>query len=283
MEEKMKIAISTESTADLSKELIEKYDINMIPYHVILGDEEYQDDGSLSSEDLFAYVEKTGILPKTSALSVAEYEDYFKELLKSYDAVIHITLSSEITSSVGNCVMASKNIQNIHVIDSKSLSTGIGLLVLSCVDKIKEGKELKQIVSEVTEQVSRVQASFIINNLKFLHKGGRCSGIARFSATALGIRPKIFLEKGKMEVGKKYMGKMDVVLQKYCDELLNENEPDLNRVFITYSSRIPVADRLKQKLYDFGFKEVLETQAGCTICSHCGRDTLGVLFVNKAK
>lgn len=283
MEEKMKIAISTESTADLSKELIEKYDIKTIPYHVILGDEEYQDDGSLSSEDLFAYVEKTGILPKTSALSVAEYEDYFKELLKSYDAVIHITLSSEITSSVGNCVMASKNIQNIHVIDSKSLSTGIGLLVLSCVDKIKEGKELKQIVSEVTEQVSRVQASFIINNLKFLHKGGRCSGIARFSATALGIRPKIFLEKGKMEVGKKYMGKMDVVLQKYCDELLNENEPDLNRVFITYSSRIPVADRLKQKLYDFGFKEVFETQAGCTICSHCGRDTLGVLFVNKAK
>lgn len=279
----MKIAVSAESTCDLSKDLIEKYDVKIIPYHVILGEEEYQDDGSLSSQELFEFVDKNGILPKTAALTVGEYEDYFKNILKDYDAVIHITLSSRITSSVGNCEMAAKNCQNVFVIDSKSLSTGIGLLVLSCAEKIKAGLEVKQIVNELLQEVERVQASFVVNTLKYLHKGGRCSAIALLGANLLKIKPKIALIDGKMEVVKKYMGKLDDVLVRYCNDLLNDNNPNLNRVFVTYSSRVAATDKIIQILKDYGFKEVYETQAGCTICSHCGRDTLGVLFLNREK
>lgn len=279
----MKIAVSAESTCDLSKDLIEKYDVKIIPYHVILGEEEYQDDGSLSSQELFEFVDKNGILPKTAALTVGEYEDYFKNILKDYDAVIHITLSSRITSSVGNCEMAAKNCQNVFVIDSKSLSTGIGLLVLSCAEKIKAGLEVKQIVNELLQEVERVQASFVVNTLKYLHKGGRCSAIALLGANLLKIKPKIALIDGKMEVVKKYMGKLDDVLVRYCNDLLNDNNPNLNRVFVTYSSRVAATDKIIQILKDYGFKEVYETQAGCTICSHCGRDTLGVLFLNRKR
>ena len=279
----MKIAVSAESTCDLSKDLIEKYDVKIIPYHVILGEEEYQDDGSLSSQELFEFVDKNGILPKTAALTVGEYEDYFKNILKDYDAVIHITLSSRITSCVGNCEMAAKNCQNVFVIDSKSLSTGIGLLVLSCAEKIKAGLEVKQIVNELLQEVERVQASFVVNTLKYLHKGGRCSAIALLGANLLKIKPKIALIDGKMEVVKKYMGKLDDVLVRYCNDLLNDNNPNLNRVFVTYSSRVATTDKIIQILKDYGFKEVYETQAGCTICSHCGRDTLGVLFLNREK
>ena len=279
----MKIAVSAESTCDLSKDLIEKYDVKIIPYHVILGEEEYQDDGSLSSQELFEFVDKNGILPKTAALTVGEYEDYFKNILKDYDAVIHITLSSRITSSVGNCEMAAKNCQNVFVIDSKSLSTGFGLLVLSCAEKIKAGLEVKQIVNELLQEVERVQASFVVNTLKYLHKGGRCSAIALLGANLLKIKPKIALIDGKMEVVKKYMGKLDDVLVRYCNDLLNDNNPNLNRVFVTYSSRVAATDKIIQILKDYGFKEVYETQAGCTICSHCGRDTLGVLFLNREK
>lgn len=279
----MKIAVSAESTCDLSKDLIEKYDVKIIPYHVILGEEEYQDDGSLSSQELFEFVDKNGILPKTAALTVGEYEDYFKNILKDYDAVIHITLSSRITSSVGNCEMAAKNCQNVFVIDSKSLSTGIGLLVLSCAEKIKAGLEVKQIVNELLQEVERVQASFVVNTLKYLHKGGRCSAIALLGANLLKIKPKIALIDGKMEVVKKYMGKLDDVLVRYCNDLLNDNNPNLNRVFVTYSSRVAATDKIIQILKDYGFKEVYETQAGCTICSHCGRYTLGVLFLNREK
>ncbi len=279
----MKIAVSTESTCDLSKELIEKYDVKIIPYHVILGDEEYQDDGSLSSSKLFDYVDKNGVLPKTAALTVGEYEDYFKNILKDYDAVIHITLSSRITSSVGNCELAAKNCQNVYVIDSKSLSTGIGLLVLSCAEKIRANMEIKQIVNSISQEVERVQASFVINTLKYLHKGGRCSGVALLGANLLKIKPKIALVDGKMEVVKKYMGKLDDVLIRYCNDVLSENNPNLNRVFVTYSSRVACTDKIIKMLKDYGFKEVYETQAGCTICSHCGQDTLGVLFINREK
>lgn len=277
----MKIALSAESTCDLTKEILDEFNIKTLPYHIILRDEEYLDGENISSKELFEYVDKTGVLPKTAALTVGEYEDYFNNLLKTHDAVIHFSLSSNLTSSTNNAMIAGKNCGNVYVIDSKSLSTGIGLLCLSCRDKINQGLDAKEIVNQIQNEVPKVQASFIVNTLKYLHKGGRCSAVALLGANLLSIKPKISVVDGKMQVAKKYMGKLEIVLSKYVDELLSEGNINKKRVFLTYSSKPAGADKVKQKLIDYGFENIYETQAGATICSHCGKDTLGVLFLRE--
>lgn len=277
----MKIAVACESTCDLSKQLIEQNEIYVTPFHVVLGDEEYLDDDNLTSQMLFDYTEKSGTLPKTAAITVGEYEDFFKSILTQNDAVIFIGLSSQISSTQGNAVLAANNVKNVYVIDSKSLSTGIGLLVLSACDKVKQNMELSEIVTKLKEEVERVQASFVLNTLKFMHKGGRCSVFSLLGAQALGIKPMISLSNGKMGVDRKYRGKLDVVLEKYCSDVLSEHNPDLTRAFITYSSRPACTDKIVEKVKSFGFKEVYETTAGATVSTHCGPETLGVLFINK--
>ena len=279
----MKIAISVESTADLSDQLKQKYNLSVLPFHVILGEEDKKDTPEINGQVLFDYVAKTGILPKTAAISIFEYEEYFKELLKQNEAVIHICLSSELSSSYANAANATKNMPNVFVIDSQTLSTGIALLALSAYDKIQKGEEIQTILSELEKEKHRVQASFVINNLKYLHKGGRCSSIALLGANILKIKPEIKLVNGKMIVGKKYRGKHEEVLQTYLDDVLKENNPDKTRVFVTYSSRVAFADKMLARLKQEGFQEVLQTSAGATICSHCGPETIGILFINKAQ
>ncbi len=278
----MKIAVACESTCDLTSELVKENNIYVTPFHVVLGDEEFLDDDNLTSKMLFDYVDKTGTLPKTAAITVGEYEDFFKSVLAENDAVIFIGLSSQISSTQSNAILAANNVKNVYVIDSKSLSTGIGLLVLSACDKVKQNMELNEIVSKVKAEVERVQASFVLNTLKFMHKGGRCSVFALLGAQALGIKPKIEVDHtGKMVVERKYRGKLDVVLDKYSDDILAEHNPDLTRAFITYSSRPDCTDKIVEKVKKFGFKEVYETTAGATISSHCGPETLGILFIDK--
>ena len=277
----MKIAISCESACDLTKQLIQQNNIHVIPFHVVLGDEEVLDDGSFTSENLFEFVQKNGVLPKTAAITVGEYEDFFKGILKNYDAVIHIGISSELSSTQNNAVMAANNVKNVYVIDSKNLSTGIGLLVLSACEKVKSGMECAKIVQQLNAEVQRVQASFILNTLKYMHKGGRCSVFTLLGASALGIKPEIKVSNGKMGVGKKYKGKLDVVLNNYVNDVLSKNNPDLTCAFVTYSSRPDCADKIVEKVKEFGFSQVYETTAGATVSSHCGPLTLGVLFINK--
>lgn len=277
----MKIAIACETTCDLTKEMIKENNIYVIPFHVVLGDEEYLDDENLTSQMLFDYVEKSGVLPKTSAITVGEYEDFFNEILKENDAVIFIGLSSQISSTQNNAILAANNVKNVYVIDSKNLSTGIGLLVLSACDKIKSGMELNEIITQIKAETQRTQASFVLNTLKFMHKGGRCSVFTLLGASALGIKPEIKLVDGKMIVGKKYRGKLDTVLDQYCNDVLAEHTPNLTRAFVTYSSRPDCAGKIVEKVRKFGFKEVYETTAGSTIGSHCGPETLGVLFIEK--
>ena len=167
------------------------------------------------------------------------------------------------------------------VFDSKSLSTGMGLTIISCAEKIKAGKTVEEIEKELKEEIEKVQASFLVDTLKNLHKGGRCSSLALLGANLLKIKPRISLVNGEMKVTKKYMGNIEVCLLKYVEDMLKECPPDKKRVFVTYSSYMPVADKIAEGLKEYGFKEVLQTYAGSTVCTHCGKKTLGILYIKQ--
>lgn len=278
----MKIGITADSTCDIPKELREKYDITIIPFGVMLKDELRHDGVDIVPQDLYDFVDRTKELPKTSAINEMEYSELFENKLKSYDQVIHFSLSSEISSSCNNAKMAAEKLPNVYVVDTKSLSSGSGLLVLSCVDKINEGKDVDTILKEINEEVSKVQASFLVDTLKYLHKGGRCSGVAKLGAQVFSIKPRISLVDGKMIVSKKYMGGISSCLVKYCNDILQEVEPDKKRVFVTYSTPVePAREIIKNKLKEEGFEEILECSACATICTHCGPKTLGILYIAK--
>lgn len=278
----MKIGITADSTCDIPQEIREKENIDIIPFGVMLGEELRHDGIDVTPQDLYDYADKTKELPKTSAINEVEYEEFFARKLKDNDAVIHFCLSSEISSACSNAQRAAEKFNNVYVIDSKSLSSGTGLLVLSCVDKIKEGKDLETILKEINEEVPKVQASFLIDTLKYLHKGGRCSGVAKIGAAMFSIKPRISLINGKMEVTKKYMGSINSCLIKYCKDMLKEVEPNKDRVFVTYSSPVdPARETIINMLKEDGFKDIIECRACSTICTHCGPKTLGVLYIAK--
>jgi DegV family protein with EDD domain len=276
----MKISITADSTCDIPQGIREKNDIEIIPFGVMLGEELRRDGMDVEPQDLYDYVEKTKELPKTSAINEIEYQELFERKLKQCDVLIHFCLSSEISSAYSNAKRASEKFENVYVVDTKSLSSGSGLLVLSCVDKINEGKDLDTILREINEEIPKVQASFLIDTLKYLHKGGRCSGVAKLAATLLFLKPRISLVDGKMEVTKKYMGGISGCLVKYCKDMLDEVKPNKKRVFVTYSSPVdPAREIIVQKLKDEGFEEIIECSACSTICTHCGPKTLGVLYI----
>ena len=277
----MKIAVSVESTNDLPKELIEKYDIKVIPYQIVLGDEVYKD-GEITTSEIFEYVNQTGILPKTNAINQFEYTEYFEELRKEYDSVVHICLSSGLSCSCQNAINASKDLENVFVIDSLSLSTGIGLLALYACELVEKGLPADEIAKRVEARVDKVQASFIVERLDYLYKGGRCNALALLGANILKIRPRIVVKNGKMGSDKKYRGPMSKVIAKYGEEVLEEfSNPDLDKVFITYSSATPeMIEQAKIACQNAGFKNIYQSFAGCTISSHCGGNTLGILYFN---
>ena len=277
----MKIAISTESTLDIPKELQKEFDISVIPFTVILGDKSGHD-GDITPLEIFDYVDKTGILPKTSAVNEYQYDKYFTKLLKNYDAVIHISLSSEISSSCMNAINAASILKNVYVIDSKSLSTGIALLAIYARKLADQGIEPEEIVEKVNKRVPYVQASFVINSLNYLYKGGRCSGLARFAALLFRIKPQIIVKDGKMAPYNKYRGRNEQTVEQYCKDTLEEfNNPDLSIAFVTHSHATPeMVEVAKKALKERGFKTIYETTAQATITSHCGPKTLGILFIN---
>ena len=278
----MKIAISAESTLDLSKELIKQYDVHIIPFTVLLGEDAYLD-GDINAQDIFDYVDKNKILPRTSAVNEFQYREYFKGLLEQgYEAVIHISLSSEISTSCSQAINASKKFDNVYVIDSRSLSTGIALEVIYAAKLAKKGLKPQEIVEKVNARIPYVQASFVIQTLEYLHKGGRCSGLLRFGAAILRIKPQIIVSDGKMAPSKKYIGRKSQVVEAYCRDTLEQfANPDLSIAFVTHTLATPemvsvAIDALKNR----GFKTIYETTAGATITSHCGPQTLGILFIN---
>lgn len=281
----MKIAISAETTIDMPKELLEKYNIHTVPFNILLGEDDRQD-GELKSAEIFEYVQKTGVLPKTSAINEFTYTEYFKGLLNEYDAIVHISLSSGISCACQNAKAAAAGLQNIYIVDSQSLSTGIALLAIYASKLAAKGNiAAAEIANLVAGRVKDVQASFVIERLDYLHKGGRCSSLALFGANLLKIRPQIIVKDGKMGSAKKYKGNMDIVVKNYCADVLEQfNTPDLSIAFITYTTATEgMVANAKEALINRGFKEVYETQAGATIASHCGEHTLGILYINDAK
>lgn len=282
----MKIILSAESTVDLSKPLQKEFDVHIIPFTVVIGEEEKKD-GEVKGEDLFAYTEKTGKLAHTSAINVGQYLDYFTDLLKDADAIIHFSLSSKITSATGNAITAAKEVEEktgkrVIVIDSLSLSTGIAIQVVYCRKLIDKGLPIDEIVSKVLERRPYAQASFALERVDYLYKGGRCSAAAKFFAGALGIKPQILVKDGAMVSGKKFMGKAARWVPAYIDATLKQFDNwDPEICFITYTA-IPeeILQAAEKKLYEVGFKRVERTIAGATISCHCGPGTLGVLYYN---
>ena len=278
------VIISSDSTCDLSKELIDRYQIRILPMGVTLGDNIYRDGIDITPDDIYAHHAKTGQLPKTSAINMAENTDFFAELTQNGSAVIHFTIGSSMSATYHNARIAAEEFDDVYVVDSKNLSTGNGLLVIAAAEMAQQGIAPKEIAEKVSALAAHVDASFVVDNLEYLAKGGRCSGVAAFGANLLQLKPCIPVRNGAMGVGKKYRGKFEKVLIGYvADRLANTEDIALDRVFVTHAGCDPkvvndVVDAVKNTL---PFKEVLVTRAGCTVSSHCGANTLGVLFIRK--
>lgn len=277
----MRIAISAESTIDLPKELLEEFDIHTLPFTIILGDKAKLD-GVITPQEIFDYVLETNVLPKTSAVNQYQFEEHFGSLLKDYDAVIHFSLSSEMSSAYNNACMAAQELGNCYIIDSRSLSTGIALQAIYASKLAKQGLNPEEIVEKVKNRIPNDQASFILSRLDYLYKGGRCNALALIGTKLLRLRVQIIVKNGKLEPHKKFMGKYSENVLKYVDATLEEfNNPDKELVFITYSSASEdTINKVKEKLMNYGFKRVIPTTAGGTISSHCGENCLGILYFN---
>ena len=277
----MKIAITAESTIDLPINLLNKYNIKTIPFSVILGDNELKD-GEITSQDIFQFVSENKVLPKTSAINQEQYKEFFTEQIKGYGALIHFALSSQISSACSHAIEAAKEVENVFVVDTKSLSTGIALLAINAREMADSGKTASEIFENITERTTKVQASFVVKKLDYLHKGGRCSSVALLGANLLHIRPQIVLKDGKMMSNKKYLGKMEKVIASYCKDVLAQNpNTDKKYAFVTYTTATEgMVTAAKEALTTAGFETIYETTAGATITSHCGEDTLGILFLN---
>ncbi len=278
----MKIAITADSVVDLTPQLISEYDIKIIPLNILLGDVDYKDN-QVSSNEIFEFVAKTGKLPKTSAISQVDYEEAFKQILTDYDKIIHFSISSEMSVTHLNAVNASKQFDgNVEVVDSRSLSTGVGLQTIYARKLTKTESDIKVIADKVRKRSNSVQASFVIEELDYLHKGGRCSSVALLAGKLLKIRPQIIVKDGKMGSYRKYRGPMVKCIKQYCQDTLEEFcNFDKSVGFVTYSSATKeMIEVAKKALTDAGFEKVYETQAGGTISCHCGPNTLGILYYN---
>jgi DegV family protein with EDD domain len=282
------VIISADRTCDLPQEKVEQYGIPTMPYHINLEDKEYIDNVDITPDDLYkAYWERKA-LPKTSAISMGEYIDYFKPMVDAGNTVVHLTLGSALSSSYNNCRMAAEEFEGkVFVIDACNLSTGIGLLVLKACELREAGKDAAEIAQIITDTIPKSHASFVLDTLEFMAAGGRCSAVLAFGANLLKLKPSIKVhndENGAMKVDKKYRGELGKVLVSYVkDQMALYPDIDTSRIFITHSGidekMVEIVREELKKYHDFG--EILVSRASCTISCHCGPATLGVLFLTK--
>lgn len=280
-----KIIITSDSTCDLSPELVEANDIRILPLSVMLGAKSHRDGIDIVPADIFRFFDETGQLPKTAAPSVSEYETFFAPFVEQGNYVVHFNISSKASGSHGFALAAAKSFPGkVFVVDSQALSTGQGLLVMKACDLRAEGKSAQEIYDEVCALRPKVNTSFIPDTLLYLYKGGRCSTLSYYGAKVLSIHPMISMKDGQLYPKKKYIGKMSRCLKNYINDLVAEYPAyDKTRCFITHSSAdAELVEQAKQMVADlFSFDEVLETVAGGIVTSHCGRNTIGVLFISK--
>ena len=278
----MAIRITSDSTCDLGH-LVKERNVGILPLKVHLDSRSYQDGVDITPQDIFSFVERTKILPKTSAPSIGDYEEFFSKQLEMADELLHFNISSKCSGSHNMALQAAESFGGkVRVIDSKALSSGQGLLVLKAADLRDAGKTLDEIEEEILELRNRVNTSFVPDRLDYLHKGGRCSGMKMLVANTLKIHPKIVMNDGQLVQGGKYRGQMQRCISQYVEDL-KEAYPDYDktRCFVTHSSaELELVEVAKAKVKEaFDFEEIIETVAGSIITSHCGKGTLGVLFV----
>lgn len=282
----MEILITADSTIDLSPELLKKYRIKTVGLNISLGDKDFVDGENISSSDIFKFIKQKGILPKTGAVSVERYKEFFKKHSKIDNAIIHFTISSEMSSCYYFAETASKDFDNVFVVDSRYLSTGIAQLAILARRLADEGKTPKDIVEFINDLTSKnkVQCSFILDNLKLLHKGGRCSAVQRFGANLLRLKICVGVREGKMNVERKYKGKFSNVIDEYIKDSFDIHpDYDPHCCFITYTTASQeVLDKAKAQIQKIAnFENIYFTCAGATIASHCGENTIGVLYLIK--
>lgn len=283
---KKEVIITADSTCDLPSYLIKKYNIELAPLGIQLGLESYQDGVDITPDDIYSYYNKTKVLPKTAAVTPIVYEQLFRKHLDEGKAVVHLNLSSAISSTHHNAVLAADELEDVYVIDSKNLCTGLGLLVLKACDLRDEGFSAGEIARKLELLKNKVSSSFVLDTLEFLHKGGRCSGVARLGANLLGLKPSIVVnnQDGTMSVGKKYRGKIDAVYRQYAQDVMQRvDKMDHKRIVICHSGvSQDKIDIMRQVVSLAGiFEDVIIARAGCTITSHCGPGTMAVLYIEK--
>ncbi len=281
----MNVLISSDSTCDLSPELVKEYDISITPLYIQRGEESLRDGVEITAEDIFAYTSSTGKLCGTAAVPIADYQDFFARALKDHDEVVHFTISSDMSACYQNAVAAGEDFPGrVFVVDARNLSTGIGHLVLDAALLAREGKSGAEIKAILDQRKEKLNVSFVLDTLEYLRKGGRCSSVAAMGANLLKLKPCIEVKNGVMGVGKKYRGTLDKCLEAYVRERIEgHTDVDYRRIFITDSG---VEDRevesLTALLRSLGpFEEIHHTRAGSTISSHCGPKCLGILYYNK--
>ena len=280
----MNIKILSDSTCDLPQEVIEKYNITIIPLAVIKNGEQFNDGINITPADIFNHVANGGDLCSTAAVNIGEYADWFAKYAEDYDGVVHINISSEFSSCYQNATLAAEEFANVRVIDSRNLSTGQGLVVLKACELAKECTDLDALAKELRAFTEKVEASFLLDRLDYMVKGGRCSAAAALGANLLNLKPCIEVKNGKMGVVKKYRGNYAKCLANYVkDRLAGRDDVDKGTLFVT---RTPIADdclnAVREAVGQYNdFETTYWNEAGCTVSCHCGPGTLGVLFVRK--
>ena len=280
----MKIKILSDSTCDLSAELLEKYNITTVPLTIIKDGQAYSDGITITPAEIFAHVEAGGDLCSTTAMNAEEYAQWFAKFDDDYDGIIHINIGSGFSSSYQNACIAAEDFPNVRVIDSQNLSTGQGLVVLKACELAQKCTDLDELKAQLDSFTSKVEASFVLDQLQYMVKGGRCSMVAALGANLLSLKPCIEVKDGKMSVVKKYRGNYARCLSNYvADRLADRDDLDKGTLFVTHT---PVSDSsleaVKEALGEYAtFENTYWTKAGCTVSCHCGPGTLGVLFVRK--
>lgn len=283
----MSIRITADSPADLPAEFIEEYSVNTIPLHIILGGESYDDGITVVPQDIYENYSKNGELPKTAAVSIGEYTDFFEKMTKNGDSVIHFGISSGISSSFNNACIASRDFDGVYVVDTKSLTVGIALLIVKAHSFIKDGMSAEEVYTAVLECVPKLKTTFLVSSLEYLHKGGRCSSLSLLGANILSIKPSVKADiDGKLVMDKKYRGKTEKCIENYICDLLAEYDGKIDTQTAVLARTDGVSDEAFSYAADFikekgNFERIFTNTAGCTITSHCGKGAFTFMFMTE--
>jgi len=278
----VRVKITADSTCDLPQDIIDKYDIGIVPLYIIMDEKPYKDRLEISVNDMFDYVESGRGMTRTNAVNISEYYESFTNWKKDYDAIIHICISSYFSVCIQAARLAAEDLENVYIVDSFNLSTGSGHIVYDAAIMAQKGMAPEEIIAELERLVPLVDASFVIGTLKYMVKGGRCSPLTALGANLLKLNPCVEVTSGKMDVGKKYRGNFDKIILQYVeDKLMGKENIDSKRIFVTYPPTMKaelisqVIDKIKS-IRDFD--EIINCDAGCVISNHCGPVCVGILF-----